>query len=110
MASNPKRRDSFPRECDGLPRALFFGSGHVPPLLRNFEKLFLDKGIARPFGEFFALLCLGAVLFRLGRHGRSSALAEMQLAGGMVSNHRLVLFTHALCRLSYPAEVVHASI
>ena len=23
--------------------------------------------------------------------------------GGMVSNHRLVLFTHALCRLSYPA-------
>ena len=24
-------------------------------------------------------------------------------AGGMVSNHRLVLFTHALCRLSYPA-------
>ena len=21
----------------------------------------------------------------------------------MVSNHRLVLFTHALCRLSYPA-------
>src|SRR3981189_190152 len=23
--------------------------------------------------------------------------------GGMVSNHRLVLFTRALCRLSYPA-------
>jgi hypothetical protein len=25
------------------------------------------------------------------------------VAGGMVSNHRLVLFTHVLCRLSYPA-------
>ena len=25
--------------------------------------------------------------------------------GGMVSNHRLVLFTHALCRLSYPATL-----
>jgi hypothetical protein len=23
--------------------------------------------------------------------------------GGMVSNHHLVLFTHALCQLSYPA-------
>ena len=33
----------------------FFVSGHVPPLLRNVEDLFLDKGIARLFGEFFAL-------------------------------------------------------
>jgi hypothetical protein len=31
-----------------------------------------------------------------------SGLGELA-AGGMVSNHRLVLFTHALCRLSYPA-------
>ena len=38
----------------------FFVSGHVPPLLRNVEDLFLDKGIARLFGEFFALSCLGA--------------------------------------------------
>jgi hypothetical protein len=59
-----------------LPRVLFFVSGHVPPLLRNFVELFLDKGIARLFGEFFALLRLGAVLFCLARHHvrpRSSA-------------------------------------
>jgi hypothetical protein len=31
-------------------------------------------------------------------------IAVVQVGGGgMVSNHRLVLFTHALCRLSYPA-------
>jgi hypothetical protein len=37
------------------------------------------------------------------RHGtkRPSEVA----AGGMDSNHRLVLFTHALCRLSYPATL-----
>ena len=28
--------------------------------------------------------------------------------GGMVSNHRLVLFTHALCRLSYRAPLVRS--
>jgi hypothetical protein len=33
--------------------------------------LFLDKGIARLFGEFFALSCLGAILFCLGRHSPS---------------------------------------
>ena len=30
--------------------------------------------------------------------------------GGMGSNHRLVLFTHALCPLSYPAKVLRASL
>jgi hypothetical protein len=35
--------------------------------------LFLDKGIACRLGEFFALSRLGAVLFCLGCHGRSSA-------------------------------------
>ena len=35
--------------------------GHVPPLLRNFEKLFLDVGISL-LGEFFALA-------RLAVHG-----------------------------------------
>jgi hypothetical protein len=49
---------------------LFFVSGHVPPRLRNFEELFLDKGIARLFGALFALLRLGAVLFCLAYHCR----------------------------------------
>jgi hypothetical protein len=49
---------------------LFFVSGHVPPLLRNFEELLLDKGIARLFGALFALSRLGAVFVCLGCHDR----------------------------------------
>ena len=48
---------------------LFFVSGHVPPLLRNFEELFLDKGIARLFGALLALSRLGAIFFCFGCHG-----------------------------------------
>ena len=61
-----------PTDAANLTEAvvLFFVSGHVPPLLRNVEDLFLDKGIARLFGEFFALSCLGAVLVCLGCHDR----------------------------------------
>jgi hypothetical protein len=44
------------------------------------------------------------------RRRSSSAPASRSGGGGMVSNHRLVLFTHALCRLSHPAKVVRASI
>ena len=47
---------------------LFFVSGHVPPLLCNFEKLFLDIGIACTLGDLFSLARLGAVLFCLGCH------------------------------------------
>jgi hypothetical protein len=52
------------RDCDAAGKRLalpiVFVFGHLAPLLRNFEELFLDKGIARLFGEFFALSCLGA--------------------------------------------------
>ena len=68
------------RDCDAAGKRLalpiVFVFGHLAPLLRNFEELFLDKGIARLFGEFFALLRIGAVLFCLARHHvrpRSSA-------------------------------------
>ena len=63
------------RDCDAAGKRLalpiVFVFGHLAPLLRNFEELFLDKGIARLFGEFFALSCLGAILFCLGRHSPS---------------------------------------
>jgi hypothetical protein len=39
---------------------------------------------------------------RLWSHGSPMTILNVG-GGGMVSNHRLVLFTHALCRLSYPA-------
>ncbi len=48
-------------------RAFFFVSGHVPPLLRSFEKLFLYMGIASLLGESFALARFGAIFFCLGR-------------------------------------------
>jgi hypothetical protein len=35
-----------------------------------------------------------------------SSLDEKLAVGGMGSNHRLVLFTHALCRLSYPTAKI----
>jgi hypothetical protein len=54
----------------GLAPVLFFVSGHVPPLLRDFDELFLDKGIARLLGALFALSRLGAVLFCLAYHWR----------------------------------------
>jgi glycerol-3-phosphate acyltransferase PlsY len=57
-----------------LAHALFFVSGHVPPLLRNFKELFLEKGIARLFGVLFALSRLGAVLFCPTRHVRCPRL------------------------------------
>jgi len=38
---------------------------------RASSMVFLDKGISRLFGEFFALSCLGAILFCLGRHSPS---------------------------------------
>ena len=60
---------SWPRVW--TPALPLFVFGHLAPLLRNFEELFLDKGIARLFGEFFALSCLGAILFCLGRHSPS---------------------------------------
>jgi hypothetical protein len=63
------------RDCDAASKRLalpiVFVFGHLAPFLRNFEELFLDKGIARLFGEFFALSCLGAILFCLGRHSPS---------------------------------------
>ena len=39
---------------------------------------------------------------RLWSHGSPMTILNVG-GGGMVSNHRLVLFTHVLCRLSYPA-------
>ena len=49
--------------------ALFFVSGHVPPLLRDFEQLFLDIGIASLLGEFLRFAGLGPVLVGLAcRH------------------------------------------
>ena len=47
----------------GLARLLFFVSRHVPPLLRSFEKLFLEIGIACLLGKSFALARLGAIYF-----------------------------------------------
>ena len=41
---------------------------------------------------------------RLWSHGSPMTILNVG-GGGMVSNHRLVLFTHALCRLSYPATL-----
>jgi hypothetical protein len=45
-------------------------SGHVPPLLRDFDQLLLDERIARLFGALFALKRLGAILFSLACHLR----------------------------------------
>jgi hypothetical protein len=39
-----------------------------------------------------------------GLHLREPGMMILDAGGGgMVSNHHLVLFTHALCQLSYPA-------
>ena len=52
------------------PPALFFEIGHVPPLLSNFECLFLDHGIVGPLGELLGLTGLSPVFFGLAcRHG-----------------------------------------
>jgi hypothetical protein len=40
---------------------LFQMSGHVPPLLRDFDQLLLDKWIASLFGSLFALERLGQI-------------------------------------------------
>ena len=44
---------------------LFFESGHVTPLLSNFERLFLDHGIVGPLGELLGLSGLGPVVVGL---------------------------------------------
>jgi hypothetical protein len=65
-----------PLNC-GLARVFFFVSGHGPPLLRYFEQLLLDKGIARVFGALFALVCLGPILVGLaGRHSAPPAYLD----------------------------------
>ena len=43
------------------PPALFFVIGHVPPLLSNFERLFLDHGIGGLLGELLGLTGLGPI-------------------------------------------------
>ena len=75
MAGMPSRRGFQPKmtgfvagQRRTLPRVLFQMSGHVPPLLRNFDQLLLDKWIAGLFGPLFALERLGAILFCLARH------------------------------------------
>jgi hypothetical protein len=64
----PKMTGFVPGERRNLPRVLFQMSGHVPPLLRDFDQLLLDKRIAGLFGPLFALERLGAILFCLARH------------------------------------------
>ena len=69
IRSNPPH---FGTEHLGSPK-LFFESGHVPPLLSNFECLFLDHEIVGPLGELLGLAGLSPVFFGLAcRHGRSS--------------------------------------
>ena len=64
----PKMTEVVPGERRNLPRVLFQMSGHVPPLLRDFDQLLLDKRIAGLFGLLFALERLGAILFCLACH------------------------------------------
>ena len=67
---------------DLRPPKLFFVVGHVPPLLSDFQRLFLDRGIVGPLGELLGLASLGPVFFGLAcRHGGSSE-ANGNPAGG----------------------------
>jgi hypothetical protein len=53
LARRDRRRLAPTAESGLLTPALFFVSGHVPPLLCNFEKLLLDHGIDCLLGELF---------------------------------------------------------
>jgi hypothetical protein len=63
---------------------------------------FADHASAVAFGN-------GVIRDLMPRAAKSCTWCTMEITegerigGGMDSNHRLVLFTHALCRLSYPA-------
>jgi hypothetical protein len=46
--------------------------GHMPPLLRNVDELLPGRGVARLFGEVFALSPVGTVLVCLGCQGHHS--------------------------------------
>ena len=76
-----------------------------PPITTKYFRISITSPWARKDRRTpLVAAAAGLVHFRFGRApGCVAVRLRGDGGGGMVSNHRLVLFTHALCRLSYPA-------
>ena len=76
-----------------------------PPITTKYFRISITSPWARKDRRTpLVAAAAGLVHFRSSRAlGALPSAWEGDGGGGMVSNHRLVLFTHALCRLSYPA-------
>jgi hypothetical protein len=61
---------------------LFFVSGHVPPLLRNFEHLFLEVGVGHLSSTLLTLSRLAAVLVGFGCQDRPPSVRYMPNIAG----------------------------